>query len=318
MNEHELKDAMREAVVASSPPPPMDAGTALDRARRAHRRRRATRGGAVAGLAVVGIAVGAVLVPDLVGGQGAGVPPASSPSGGPPSVTRTGLPSAPVQVTTAGPPSRPSVTDRSAADPSGTRPSWPDGQTDRTATSGPRADRARGLLDDLAAALPPGLRAEDRTRVGYADHGPMTRHQGQYADTVDGAQVWEYTATTPVVRPGEPGVAELWIQVETRGNNRVPGEACEAATRYPYPISGGTCEVVEVAGRRVGVVTGAVADPLRNTYESAAFHRHPDGTLVVLGVAREYGESGHPGMASVPLDARQLAALAVDPRFHLD
>jgi hypothetical protein len=199
-----------------------------------------------------------------------------------------------------------------------TEPSWPHGQTDRTATGGPRADKARKLLDDLKSALPTGLRAEDRTRIGFAEYGPMTHHQGQYADTLDGVEVWEYTATTPVVRPGEPAVAELWIQVETRGNNRVRGEACEAATQYPYPIAGGTCQVVEVGGERVGVVTGAVADPDRNTYDSAAFHRHPDGTLVMIGVAKAYGESGHPGMAEVPLTAQQLAAMAVDPRFHLD
>ncbi|GAA1270504.1 hypothetical protein [Saccharothrix xinjiangensis] len=306
MNEHELRSAMRDAVVASSPPPPMDAGAALDRGRRARRRRKATWG---ASLAVVGIAVGAVLAPNLVGGAGRGEAPVASGSSEdtrPPSVTPAAPPSQPVGVTRGAPPPAAS-----------TRPSWPDGQTDRTATRGPRADRARGLLDDLRAALPAGLAGEDRERIGHPDHGPMTRHQGQYADTVDGVEVWEYTATTPVVRPGEPAVAELWIQVETRGNNRVGGEACEAATRHPHPLSGGGCEVVEVDGKRVGVVTGAVADPVRNTYDAGAFYRHPDGTLVMIGVSKAFGESGHPGMASVPLDGRQLAALAVDPRFHL-
>lgn len=309
MNEHELRSAMRDAVVASSPPPPMDAGAALDRGRRAHRRRKATWG---AGLAVVGIAVGAVLAPNLVGGGGDGVLVASQPSDEAPprpSVTPTGQPSGPpVAVTTATPPSAPASTETP----------WPDGQTDRTATSGPRADRARGLLDDLRAALPAGVKGEDRERIGHADYGPMSRHQGQYANTANGVQVWEYTATTPLVRPGEPGVAELWIQVETKGNSRVRGEACEAATRYPYPLSGGTCEVVEVDGKRVGVVTGADADPGANTYEAGAFYRHPDGTLVMIGVSKEYGESGHPGMAAVPLDGHQLAVLAVDARFHLD
>ncbi|QFZ22464.1 hypothetical protein [Saccharothrix syringae] len=307
MNEHELKGALRDAVVASSPPPPMDVAAALERGRRADRRRRATWGAGVAGLAVVGIAVGAALVPTAGGGAGPGV--GAGPSNpAPPSVTLTGAP----------PPSAPSAPSSASSSTSETKPSWPDGQTDRTATSGPHADRATKLLADVGAALPAGLRAEDRERVGYPDHGPMTRVQGQYADTVDGVQVWEYTAITPLVRLGEPGVAKLRVEVETKGNNTIRGEACEAATQEPYPISGGTCEVVEVDGRRVGVVTGAGADRQRDTYDSAAFYRHPDGTLVKVGVSRAFGNSGLPGMAEVPLSARQLAALAADQRFHLE
>lgn len=309
MNEHELKRALRETMVASSPPPPMDATAALDRAHGAARRRRATWGAGVAGLAVVGIAVGAVLVPNLGGGDR--VDAAAPPE---PPAALSSVPPSP----SAEPSSAPPATTGTAVPPSDTKTPWPDGQTDRTATSGPRADKARNLLNDLMSALPTGLKAEDRTRIGYPDYGPMTRHQGQYLDTVNGVQVWQYTATTPIVRPGEPAVAELWIQVETKGNTHVPGEACAAATAHPYPITGGTCEVVEVEGKRVGVVTGATADPMRNTYDSAAFYRHPDGTLVIIGVAKEYGESGHPGMAEVPLTAQQLAGLAVDPRFHLD
>ncbi|MGW4112617.1 hypothetical protein ACWEFJ_17240 [Actinosynnema sp. NPDC004786] len=299
MNEHELKSALREVMVASSPPPPMSPEAALDRGRRAQRRRQATWGGAVAGLAVVAIAVGAVLLPQLTGGGGSGV----GVAGGQPSDPRPSAGAAPL----------------SGAPPVDTRTPWPDGQGDRTATGGPRADKGVALLNDLASSLPPGVKAEDRTRIGFADHGPMTWRQAQFAEYVGDLQVWEYEARTPVVFPGEPGVGELTIKVETRGNTRL-GDlvGCAAATRYPYPVSGGTCQVVDVEGKQVAVVTGATRDGDANTLDAAAFHRHPDGTLVTVAYADEFLQSGHPPLSRPALTPAQLAALAADPKFHLD
>ncbi|WP_367137007.1 hypothetical protein [Saccharothrix sp. HUAS TT1] len=314
MNEHELKSALQEAMVASSPPPPMDPGAALDRGRRAQRRRQTALGGGFAGLAVVAIAVGAVLVPNLTGGGGS-ARVAGPPSGSAPVVTPTGLPSAPPSLTSM-PPGAASGTQ---APGSKTSTPWPDGQTDRTATSGPRADKGAELLNDLASSLPPGVRAEDRTRVGFEDYGPMTRHQAQFADYAGDLQVWEYDATTPLVIPGEPGVGELSVRVETRGNTRLGDlEGCAAATKWPYPVSGGSCELVEVGGEQVAVVTGSAVDGGRNTMDSAAFYRHPDGTRVTVAYASEYLESGHPALSRPALTVAQLAALATDPAFHLD
>lgn len=309
MNEHELKSALQEVMVASSPPPPMSPEAALDRGRRAQRRRQATWGGAVAGLAVVAIAVGAVLLPHLTGGGGSGVEVAGGqPSDSRPSVTPTA----------AQPSGQPSAgaTPPPVAD---TKTSWPDGQGDRTATSGPRADKGAALLNDLASSLPAGVRAEDRTRIGFADHGPMTWHQAQFAEYAGEVQVWEYDARTPVVFPGEPGVGELTIKVETRGNTRL-GDlvGCAAATRYPYPVTGGTCAVVEVDGEQVAVVTGASSDGKANTLDAAAFYRHPDGTRVTVAYADEFPNSGHPALARPALTGEQLAAIAADPKFHLD
>jgi hypothetical protein len=307
MNEHELKSALQDVMVASSPPPPMDPAAALDRAHRAQRRRKATWGGGVAGLAVVAIAVGAVLVPNLTGGDGvarvgAQQPESNAPSATPPSVT----------VTVSPPPSAGLPTTGTGL-PAGTSTPWPNGQTDRTATSGPRADKSVAVLNDLVSSLPAGLKAEDKTRIGFPDYGPMTRTQSQFADYAGALEVWEYMAYTPVTRAEAAGVGKLWIQVETKGNNRRPGEACAAATAEPYPVEG-TCQVVDVGGKQVGVVTGGSEGDL----EQGAFFRHADGTLVIVAQSRTYQNSGHPALAELPLTPQQLAAIAADPGFQLD
>jgi hypothetical protein len=313
MNEHELKRALQEVMVASSPPPPMNPEAALDRGRRAQRRRKATWGGAVAGLAVVAIAVGAVMVPTLTGGGSVLQVAGGQPSESGPRVTPTGRP----------PSERPSLTVRPPSPPpqseSGSKTPWPNGQSDPTSTHGPRADKGAKVLNDLASSLPPGVKAEDRTRIGFADHGPMTRQQAQFVEYVGDLEVWEYGARTPVVITGEAGVGELSIQIETKGNTRLGDLAgCEAATRYSYPVAGGVCELVDLGGAKVGVVTGADPDAIRNLMDAAAFYRYPDGTLVIVGYSSEYLESGHPALSRPALTGAQLAALAADPKFHLD
>jgi hypothetical protein len=307
MNEHELKSALQDVMVASSPPPPMDAGAALDRGRRAHRRRKATWAGAVAGLGVVAIAVGAVLVPNLSGGGGGSAIQVGAPqSESPPSVTPS-----PRLVT---PPSPPPGADARAS----TETPWPNGQGDRTATNGPRADKSVAVLNDLASSLPNGVQVVDKTRAENLDYGPMRRTQSQFADyTADGQEIWEYLAYSPVVRSGAPGVGQLWMQVETKGSTRLPGKGgCEMVVEHAYPASpGGRCEVVDVAGGQVAVLT---ADGAAEGMEQAAFYKHADGTLVIVAQSRDYERSGHPALAELPLTSQQLAAIAADPKFHLD
>ena len=318
MNEHELKSALQDVLVASSPPPPMSPEAALDHARRAQRRRQTAWGGGLAGLAVVAIAVGAaVLVPNLGAGPADLQVAAGQSSESRPSVTptATALPSA-----TAPPSATATGTPPSSTPPGGsTETPWPNGQTDRTASSGPRADKGAKVLNDLASSLPPGVKAEDRTRIGFADYGPMTTHQAQFDEYVGDLQVWQYWVRTPVVITGEAGVGELSLQVETKGNTRLGDlDGCQAAAAFPYPISGGTCALVDVGGKQVAVVTGATADGDRNTMEAAAFYRHPDGTRVIVGYASEYLESGHPALSRPALTGAQLAAIAADPKFHVD
>ncbi|MBB5805017.1 cell wall assembly regulator SMI1 [Saccharothrix ecbatanensis] len=310
MNEHELKSALQDVMVASSPPPPMDAGAALDRGRRADRRRKATWAVAVAGLGVVAIAVGAVLVPNLAGGDGVQVAggqssvPASAPpmTSVPPSVTATLSPP-------------PTSEDAKAS----TERPWPNGQGDRTSTNGPRADKSVAVLNDLGSSLPNGVEAVDKAAVGRLDYGPLRRTQSQFADyTADGLEIWEYLAYTPVVRGGTEGVGHLWMQVETKGNSRVEDvSGCGMVIRQTYPVTDGSgrCDILDVGGKQVVVVTAAGPE---NGMEQAAFYRYDDSTLVIVAQSREYLNSGHPALAERPLTSQQLAAIAVDPKFHLD
>jgi hypothetical protein len=313
MNEDELKNALHGAMVASSPPPPMDSGAALDAAQRAHRRRKAAWGGAVAGLSVVAIAVGAVLVPQLTGGGpglqvgGQGSSAEQGPSAERPRVT-TASPTPPSEL--------PSVTAVAPTGASDTREQWPDGQTDRTATSGPRADKSVRVLNDLGSSLPVGLEAVDKEPIGSDWYGPMRYTQSQFADYYDGdKQVWEYMGTTPVVQKGSPGVAKLWIQVNTKGNELSNiGSPCEAAEQA-WPIRGGTCRVEVVDGKKIGLVTASGA---QTDLEMLAIHKHEDGTVVFVGQASVFNRSGHPALGRQPFTQEQLLALAADPRFHLD
>ncbi|ONI89493.1 hypothetical protein ALI22I_15915 [Saccharothrix sp. ALI-22-I] len=194
----------------------------------------------------------------------------------------------------------------------------PNGQTDRIATSGPRADKGVAVLNNLVSSLPTGVKAEDKTRIGFEDYGPMTRTQSQFSEYAAGdLEVWEYMAYAAVVRAGAPGVGELWIQVETKGNTQVKGlPGCGSAISRPYPVTGdGRCDVVDAGGKEVAVVT---ANSAEDGMEQAAFFRHEDGTLVIVAQSREYPNSGHPALAELPLTPQQLAAIAGDPKFHLD
>ncbi|MDQ2588214.1 hypothetical protein [Saccharothrix yanglingensis] len=305
MNEQELRKALHDAVVASSPPPPMDPRTALGAARRADRRRKTTWGAGVAGLAVVGIAVGATLLPSHAGGGSAEVG-ASQP--GTPTVTATTT-VPPTTVTTT---VMPTTTGTAAPTSRGSAPSWPDGQTDRTATSGPRAAKGSGLVDALAGALPVGSITQERG-------GAAPRTQAQFVDYAGDLQVWEYLIEAPVSPSGAAaGVARVLVQVETRGNSRVrdlPG--CGPAIDEPYPVRGdGRCDVVRVGGADVPVVTALDAGP--TDYEQAAFHRHADGTLVVVAQSRRHPVARGPALTEPLLTPQQLAGIAVDPAFHLD
>ncbi|MBY8851104.1 hypothetical protein K7G98_23210 [Saccharothrix sp. MB29] len=206
----------------------------------------------------------------------------------------------------------PTTTVTAAPTSRGTAPSWPDGQTDRTATSGPRAAKGSGLVNALAGALPVGS-------ITREEGGAAPRTQAQFVDYAGGLQVWEYLIEAPVSPSGAAaGVARVLVQVETRGNSRVrdlPG--CGLAIDRPYPVQGdGRCDVVRVGGADVPVVTARNAGP--TDYEQAAFHRHADGTLVVVAQSRRHPVARGPALTEPLLTPQQLAGIAADPAFHLD
>ncbi|MGW4210022.1 hypothetical protein ACWEIJ_18680 [Lentzea sp. NPDC004789] len=214
MNEQDLKRAFEDVVVASSPPPSMDPGRALDVARRARSRRRSSIVGALVAVLVVGVGLGSAfaLNPKAAKDYMTGAGPSSSSSW-------------PGQ--------------------------WPDGQTDRTAGNGPQADRANKLLEELKGVVPAGY---DAPRLKYQDPrysgGDMQRAQGQVAsDRGETPEVWEYTAETPVRKDGKVG----WLLVESSTPNpRLPAEPCELARTFWG--MGGQCQVFAIKGLRVGVV----------------------------------------------------------------
>ncbi len=303
MNEHELKSAMQDAMVASSPPPPMSPEAAVEAGQAARRRRKAVWGGTVAGVAVVAIAVGAVLVPQLTGS--AGIEAGKQPSG--------------PQLTTVVPPSSPTV-DPSVVTftgkPSGTETPWPDGQTDRTATSGPRADKSVRILNDLGAALPAGFQAVDKEPAGQESHGKARHTQSQFRDYDGDRQIWEYLARTPVVQQGTSGVGKLWIQVTTRpdGDPQLP-PPCALAERA-WAIKG-TCEERTVDGKRIGFITATPGEQDADLDE-LVIYQHGDGTTVLVGQAAGFRGLGHPPLAGQPFTQEQLIAQAADAKYHLD
>ncbi|GAA0229348.1 hypothetical protein GCM10010492_29730 [Saccharothrix mutabilis subsp. mutabilis] len=314
MNEHELKSALQDAMVASSPPPPMSAEGAVAAGRAAQRRRKAAWTGGVAGVAVVAIAVGAVLVPQLTGGG-------STRAGGPP--LTTGAPPSATADPSAGPTTG-EVTATDSVDPSASKPEWPDGQTDRTARSGARADKSVQVLNDLGASLPPTFQAVDKQSLvpeGDPDtswYGPMRYTQSQFDDYYDGGkESWEYMGTSPVTQQGTSGVGKVWVLVLTKGNRFADVQSPCEAKQVVWTIDTGDCVVRTVGGKQVGHLTAA-ASARRPDLDEAAIFRHDDGTLVVIGQAKEFRRTGHPALSGLPFTADQLTTLVTDEKFHLD
>ncbi|MEU0882614.1 hypothetical protein ABZ345_28745 [Lentzea sp. NPDC005914] len=220
MNEQDLKRAFETVVVASSPPPSMDPGRALDAARKARSKRRSSIVGALVAVLVVGVGLGSAF--------------ALNPK------------AATEYMTGAGPSSSSSWPGE-----------WPDGQTDRTAKNGPQADRATKLLEELKGVVPAGydapqLKYQDPTYSG----GDMQRTQGQVrSNKGEVPEVWEYMAETPVRKDGKVG----WLLVQSSTpNSQLPTEPCALAKSFWG--MGGQCQVLDVKGLKVGVVQNNTSD----------------------------------------------------------
>ncbi|MGI5505708.1 hypothetical protein [Lentzea sp. CA-135723] len=281
MNEEDLKRAFQEVVVASSPPPSMDPGIALDRAHKARANRRASVTGAVVAVLVVGVGLGTAFALNPQGTKeyitGAG--PSSSANAGMPDTEWEG--------------------------------EWPAGQTDRTATNGPQADRGKLLLELAKSSVPAGYDTPD---LKYKEPGfsmGMLHAQAQIASNKgDSPDVWEYTAYVPV-RKGE-GVGQLTVTVTTP-NPKDPADPCALLTRNldgQPPV----CKPYEVEGKQVGVISPVTPGQPAETW---AAYRAANGYTVVVRQAEDYRYSGHPKLDRQPFFAPELAALAADPKFLL-
>ncbi|MEV6241344.1 hypothetical protein [Lentzea sp. NPDC051838] len=273
MNEQDLRNAFEHVLVASSPPPSMDPGQALDVAHRARSKRRASLVGAAVAVLVVGLGVGSALAAnpglgrDIMMGAGKLLPQ-----------TEWG-------------------------------PEWPIGQTDRTATNGPQADRAQKLLDELKGVVPLGY---DTPQLKTRSGSDMQRTQAQVAsDKGETPEIWEYMAETPMRKDGKVG----WLLAEVSMPNRaLPEEPCELAKTFWG--MGGDCQVLDVKGLRVGVVRHNTSD--RDQFDKWATYRAQDGTIVTIAQDDKYnGGDDYPELDVPVFTEQQLAEFAIDPRFRV-
>ncbi|MEV6715558.1 hypothetical protein AB0M48_26360 [Lentzea sp. NPDC051208] len=281
MNEQDLKRAFEDVVVASSPPPSMDPGTALDRAHKARSKRRASVTGAAVAVLVVGVGLGSAF--------------ALNPQGTKDYVVGAGQSSS----------SHPGLPDTQWGE------KWPVGQSDRTATNGPQADRGTQLLELAKASVPAGYEAPDLKYTDPTMHGGMLRAQAQISsDKGESPEIWQYTAYVPVRKDGKVG--RLTVTVTTPNPND-PVEPCALVTRFKGGAGAG-CKVYDVAGKQVGVVSSTTPGQHDATWAS---YPAANGWTVTVVQEEEYPHAGYPVLDRQPFFAPELAALAADPKFLL-
>jgi hypothetical protein len=278
MKEEELNEALHDVMVRSSPPPSMDPTRALEQARRTRKRRRVAWAGIGVATLVAGVGVGPVLVTNYL--QSAGPAVASGTS-------------------TTQPVSSAAPTTRKSGDP------WPEGQTDRTATAGPRADRSVTLMRDLSAAVPPGFSTPE---LKYSDGRAMRWPQSQYASSDGEQDYWEYMAVIPVQK-GD-GVGRLMAQSTTPNGKRAT-DPCKLAKTFWGGT--GSCAIVNIDGKKVGVVTTKGG----GDYDQWAAYRHDDGTVVFVAQAKKSDAPGRAPLTQPVFTTQQLAELVTSEKFKI-
>ncbi|MFF0267668.1 hypothetical protein [Kribbella sp. NPDC004536] len=291
MKEEDLNEAFHDVLVRSTPPPSMDPASALAQARRARKRRTVLLSGAGVAALVVALGAGPALVVHYAGNRSAG-PMVAGSTGTTPSIVPEPRPSA-----TATPTKAPAT--RKSNDP------WPEGQVDRTASAGPRADRAVALMGDLSSVVPAGLSTPN---LKYSDGRSMRWPQAQYASNDGEQDYWEYQAMIPVQKDNRVG--QLLVQ-STTPSGKPATTPCQLAQKFWGGT--GTCAVVDVAGKKVGVLTTNG----RDSYDQWAAYRYPDGTVVYLAQAKKVDDSGRPPLAQPIFTPHQLAELVTSPTFKI-
>ncbi|MEU7591146.1 hypothetical protein AB0A95_33240 [Micromonospora sp. NPDC049230] len=278
MNEEELRETLRTEMASTTPPPPLSTEAALGAARRAHFRRRALW--ASLGSAAVVLAV--------TGFAAVGRPndPVYQPAGG-------GFPAA-----------------GSSTDTKEPWPTGPDGrpQEDRTARAGSQHDRAIGLLNAVVSAVPAGYTAPEDPAGQPADQRMLRTQQAQFEEKVNGVDRWSYLTSVAVAQG--IGTGRVIVEVHDAGN-QLPAEPCALARTF-WGMRG-ECQVETVGAAQVGVVVRPGSDDRLDQWSA---YRHPDGVVVYVAQGAKLDET-RPSLRKLPFSVRQLAALAVDERFHL-
>jgi hypothetical protein len=285
MNEQDLKRAFQDVVVASSPPPSMDPGRALDLARKARAKRRSSLVGALVAVLVVGVGLGSAFALNPKGTSeyltGAG----PSSSSGSSTTSSTGMPDTQW----------------------GER--WPVGQTDRTAHNGPQADRATQLLEVVKAVAHNGGYETPALKYGTPEYqnGDMQRTQAQVTSNKgEKPERWEYTVNMPVRKDGKVGIL---LAVVSTPNPQDPAEPCALARTF-WAMGDADCKVRDVDGVQVGDASSQVPGRVLDWIS----YRAPNGWVVHLAQSAEYEGGGYPKLDKDPFLPSELAKIAIDPK----
>ncbi|MFG2043023.1 hypothetical protein [Dactylosporangium sp. NPDC048998] len=296
MDDQQFRASLRHALDDSAAPPSMSPADALRAGRRAARRR-TLAGGAVgaAGLAAL---------------TAVGVAAASAGAGAPQPVGASGTPTI-----------NPPVPGNASASPlpagSETKPVSPTGpngspQEDHTARAGVKADAAKALRAHLTTLVPAGYTISPDSKV--------SDEQAQFENKVGDRDAWSYLASIEIRKDGAAG--RLIVQVYEPGL-RTGATPCDIASGFWTKPSG--CGVVPSGGQAVAVASGGVNDlpdqRVGQRIDKWSAYAYPDGTVVYVAESKRsyFGPpaSSGPQLAALPFDDAQLAALALDPAFHV-
>ncbi|WCN80389.1 hypothetical protein [Micromonospora sp. LH3U1] len=279
MKEEELREGLRSEMANTTPPPPSSTGATLGAARRAQFRRRAVW--ASLGSAAVVLAVTGFAAIATPGGH------VYQPAG-----------------------SGPLATPDSSADTKEAWPTGPDGrpQEDRTARAGSKHDQGLRLLSEVVAVVPAGYTKPEDPANQPAEQRTLRTHQAQFEDKVNGVDLWSYLSSVAVAQG--KGTGRVLVEVHDAGN-QLPTDPCALARGF-WGMQG-DCRVETVGAAQVGVVARPGNDDRLDQWSA---YRHPDGVVVFVAQGAKLDES-RPALTRLPFSVPQLAALAVDERFHL-
>jgi hypothetical protein len=298
MNEEDLNEAFRDVIVRSRPPAPMDPAQALDQGRRARKRRTVTWTGAAVATLVLAAGAGPVLIANYTGNRSEGPMVAGNGGTTPSASTPTEVPSQ-AQVSTPMPTATVAPKTPKKNDP------WPEGQVDRTATAGPRAQRAVTLMHELGSSVPAGFGTPD---LKFPDGRSMSWPQAQYASSDGEPDYWEYMATIPVQKGN--GVGKL-LALSTTPDGKPATTPCTLARKFWGGT--GSCTVIDVGGKKVGVVTTNG----HGSFDQWATYRYGDGTVVSVAQAKKVDDSGRTPLTQPVFTNTHLAALATSATFKI-
>ncbi|MCG5462885.1 hypothetical protein MED01_000997 [Micromonospora sp. MED01] len=189
-------------------------------------------------------------------------------------------------------------------------PTGPDGQPqeDRTARAGSKYEQGTHLLSEAVSVIPSGYTTPEDPPNQSAEERTLRTHQAQFEDKVDGVDVWSYSSSVAVAQG--KGTGRVIVEVHDAGN-QLPTEPCDLAQTF-WGMRG-ECQVETAGTTRVGVVIRPTDDDRLDQWSA---YRHPDGVVVFVAQTVRLDES-RPALTKLPFSVPQLAALAVDERFHL-